>query len=541
MTTPRIGFLAALLIVVACGNEPAAEHVGVVRQAQIPFPATAVVSGVLTPIASQEPSAAWANTDTFVTSFNVAGSGEGQGWATSTNNVTSFGLVCGFNGTTFAGPKGACKAVPTAGIPQFSTWAGDTTLVADGYGNLVYISLANRANPPGGAANYVAAVVSTDGGKTFDGATVTNAGNGTGGCGVNVGNDQVDQPDATFDYSTSPPTLWVAWRHRDNAGATWGACFRRGVIDTTVKPATIHWVHGPEQVRGLGAITQAALRIRAGDGVVTVIYNTNPNIPQNGNGCPDSTLNTVQWASVDTFNNGVDWTDNTEIFHSDVYRWCVLTPTTAFTSIRSFDAFRSRTGMLYVILNDSANTIRVFMSPAGGVNGWENFGSGIRPWFEWCSGTLTSNVMAGPTWNWKKADTGPCKTAAFNGAGGSVLQPSIAADGRGRVAVTYYESNAAMMGMAADTQLRVMYQQNLDIQRPGSAWKSAPLTAFFSMAMSASFGRPLGDYQAIAVKPSRDTRAWRPGCTDLGDFFPVWTITNAATGNVNVAARGVTP
>ena len=191
--------------------------------------------------------------------------------------------------------------------------------------------------------------------------------------------------------------------------------------------------------------------------------------------------------------------------------------------------------------HDAANFVRVFKSPASGIKGYQNAISGTeRSWFEWCKDTPTSNVPGGPTTNWINVEKdGKCPVPAFVGTGPSVAMPTIASDGLGRLAVTYYETDAT------DTLVRVMFQGNVNPQDPAVDFQAAHLTSFFVIPSSGwAVPRSLGDYISIAVKPAhRDAPFFQPGCTEANDFFPFWTQSStprAAGGAAEVAVTGVT-
>src|SRR5262249_284444 len=91
----------------------------------------------LTPPAKQEPSGAFGSPTNFVIGFNTRSPAE-QGWALSTDNGATFALQCDFLGVNLI-DGGTCPVVPSpvAG----GVWAGDPIVVADGLGNIVYVSM----------------------------------------------------------------------------------------------------------------------------------------------------------------------------------------------------------------------------------------------------------------------------------------------------------------------------------------------------------------------------------------------------------------
>lgn len=535
MLSARTLAVTALIATTTCNQD--AERIGATRQAQTIAPYAAIAAVPFQPgpsfFATSEPSGAFANSGTLVGGMNGAfNTGAARSWfvATVAANTVTITRVCDLSGPP-AGTAG-CVPVPTANIPGFVQWGGDPTIVSDGRNNVVMIGLADTNNASEGTAGeeIVVASVSTNAGQSFTFSGVVN----DNGCGT--GGYVQDQPGAVFDYTTSPPTLWVVWRHRRNSlEASYGTCIRRGVIDTG-RPGGVHWLgpNGGEArvVEGIGTgnffVGMGGVRVVAGDGVVTVAYSSSAFIFT----CPSSNTAAIDWGTVDSFDNGQNWTDNAKIYDSGAFRWCVLgSPPTALVGLRSFDIARAPGGIEYAVVatgglsSPSAppNEVRFFMSPAAGVKGWQNPTSTIRTWFEWCPGTpVPSKVPNGPTRNWINVETqGKCPTPAFTGAGPSVLMPTIATDGRGRVAITYYESDPG------DSQLRVILQANENPQDPAQGFVKTglqlgrPLTGFFPLP---SFSNGVGDYMAIAVRPTETSLQvpFTGGCTTKNEFFPLW-------------------
>jgi len=209
--------------------------------------------------------------------------------------------------------------------------------------------------------------------------------------------------------------------------------------------------------------------------------------------------------------------------------------------IRWFALARSG-GILYAMLQDTKDTIRLFMSPAVGTKGWVNSFDTVRTWFEWCPGTPTADAGAAtPTWNWKKADTGACSTAAI-APGVDVAFPSMAIDGRGRILISYLRND----GGDAGTSGSIWTRASTNPQLPNSPLQGPTnITPTFTLPTSTiGFARPLGDYNWIATKPAQGPTGGeiftKNGCTNTNDFFPMWVQSDPASGAIPVvAAKGV--
>ncbi len=371
----------------------------------------------------QEPSGAFPTLRSLVVGFNPPGGPGGSlsGWAVSNDFGLSFDRECDFTGKDLSDGGGLlCTSVPipvNSHIPTGAdggerwNWGGDPTVVADGLGNLAYVGLGN-------GTTFVFVSVSQNAGASFDSTVIAND--------VGCGNGVQDQPNAIFDVSTSPPTLWVVWRHSGIGGpASSGACIRRGIVVKTPTDAgtvaSIQWLDDPRTVQGLGGAYQYGLVVAAGDGLVTVAYAaSNTSLPGVPIGCfsccPDNGgLFSVDYGTVDSFDNGFNWTDNAKVFEATAYQWCVIggdagTPGqgSVLAGLRPFGLVRASGGLEYFVLQDSRHTMRLFMSPAAGVKGTTQSPttSTIRTWFEWCPGTTTSDAGGGPKSNWKSTGIG---------------------------------------------------------------------------------------------------------------------------------------
>lgn len=525
---PIVFVLALLSSASGCSHND--EHTSTIGQRiAVKYPANVFMPGFL----AQEPHGAFANSRIFIGGANT---GSGLGWFVATVAGTTITMTrsCSLSGIPLP-----CVAVPPGGfgaITPLPRWFSDPTVVADGNGNVVYVGLVDTNgvfDATGNGEDAVGAVVSTDLGQTFAGAAVVNniatsPVDFFTPCATQpfIGGTLNDQPGAVFDYSTSPPTLWVVWRYRLGSISTYGLCIRPGVVDQTVAPATIHWLAPASVVQDVHTgslfVGPGGVRVVAGDGVVTVAFASTADIKF----CPNANLANLGWATIDSFDNGKRWIGSNYAYITGGFAWCVLgTPPIVGSGIREFDIARAPGGMEYMVVHDTRNTIRLFKSTAAGIGTGPD--ANPRTWYEWCPGTPTSNVLGGPKSNWLKPGLAfpfGCATPAFTGAGGSVVEPTIAVDGRGRLAITYYESNPVnipTMGTPADTLMRVVFRGNLNPQDPTIGFDFVPVTAFFDPATATFGGRLLGDYMSIAVKPG--SSGPRPGCTETSDFFPLWT------------------
>lgn len=369
-------------------------------------------------------------------------------------------------------------------------------------------------------------------------------------------------------------------------GTIAGACVRRGVVEKdSSNKATIRWLEDARNVDGLGdsgfAVFPYTLGvwISAGDGVLTVMYAaTTSKLPIHNdknpgeNPCPDDCPleNGMAWATVDSFDNGHTWVDNSKIFHTEHSKWCVIgevaTPNQGCTfntvatvgqvliDIRPFALARAPGGMLYALVQDTRHTMRLFMSPAAGTKGWRAYNSTIRTWYEWCPGTPTSDVPGGPTSNWKSTgvdnpDQLPCATPAIdsdktctadtdpNSTCFGLVFPAIAVDGRGNVAISDVEEVKRDL---ADPTAHVQYMMRgiVNPQMAGAVLQGPTAISATSFTLpTQGFLRPLGDYTWIAVRP-QGSHFRAPGCTTTNDFFPLWTANLDTSGDPGIITRG---
>jgi hypothetical protein len=234
------------------------------------------------------------------------------------------------------------------------------------------------------------------------------------------------------------PTFWVAWGHKGSG--SFGGCARTYQFDSSgdphaAGPASAGYTIDGMDVEGFGD-GQGALVIQASDGMATVVYSNQDNVPATTASCNSNT--SIGWGAVST-TNGDDWTDHSTIFHSTAFAWCTLTDSLGanpkvIKGRREFDFVIAPDGNSYVAVNDEANSIRLFMSTTRGVK-VPNLGApNDSPWREFCP-TNTSNwtdpgTHCGSGW-FPSEDSGLTPVEVF--------RPTLSADGNSAVALMWYQ------------------------------------------------------------------------------------------------------
>jgi hypothetical protein len=453
----------------------------------------------------------------------VWSSNQGATW-TWCNSALNNGVDASCNGTFGA------FAIPDSGTLNGFFLAGDPTVVADKMGNVVYVSLADNNSGCGNGTKGVVAVLSTDGGRTYNWNTMVLV-NDTA-----CSNGCQDQPDATFDFSTSPPSLIVAFRHDGVTPGTFGACTRRYFIDGTSHLVPMNDAQSVSNMAtSVPSYGIGALKVRAGGGVTTLVYTTTDSPGR----CPNTGTSVESVASSVSYDYGVSWTYGAVFGYSGTwpgsgtYSSCVLSQQVDISANpRNFDYVRAPDGSNYVVYQDTKSTMRLFMDRSQ--SSFTNGAGGYDHWREWCPGTATAD--GGPTTNW--IDTGgagttaPCATPFYSqgqaspdaGSGNSLAMPSIAVDDQGRLAVWFYE------GDSTDSMFHIHFRGNVSPRSPTSAWVDTDLSSNFTPGVggpgSAGAFRALGDYQGLAVRNALH----QPTCGNTGTFFPGWTFANTDAG-----------
>jgi hypothetical protein len=324
-------------------------------------------------------------------------------------------------------------------------------------------------------------------------------------------------------------SLVVAWRHAGvvNPGA-YGACTRRYFIDASNLLQPMDDAHA---VDNLGLASIGAVRVRAGGGVMTVVYSTTDGVP----GCPNTGTSSEGVASVSSYDWGATWTPGNPIFSGSNYSGCVLSGQVDIgRGPRNFDYVRAVDGTNYVVYQDTKSTLRLFMNTSYGapMNGWVP--GGPLTWREWCPGTPTAD--GGPTTNWLTITSSACATPFYTlgqasadaGAGNSLAMPVLASDDQSRLAAWVYEADST------DTMFHVHFRGNVSPRSPISTWTDVDVSPNFRPGQCGgtcgNAFRALGDYQAMLVQGGLR----QPTCGNAGTFFPAWTFADA--GQIDAAA-----
>ena len=492
--------------------------------------------GTIDPV-EQEPSAVW---NTAANPFGQAVPQLVVGYNDESASEGLLGKAISPDGITFTKCNilAACNgSLDVSRVGSVKTFLRHHTVVADGFGDVVYVTLADTDGDTSNAESVVA-LLSTDSGTTFSAAFPVNA--------DSCSNGKQDMPHAAFDYTTNPPTLWIVWRH-NGSGGSFGGCIRRFFINTSSGTPLITPLDQALDVVGMDRDaliggSQGGLEVQAGDGVVTVVY---ANSDENDN-CPTTEHHGVGWGSVATFDNGQDWVDHARMFHTDNWHSC-LSGSAAMTiqnSIRSFDFVRTPTGIEYVAIADTPQTIRLFMNAAAGTKGWETPLNTVNPWFEFCPGTNTTpGDPTSPTRNWIPFEDGPCASALFQTPSNlRLMQPTIASDGDDQIAVGFYLFDLALPNFVQVAQL------NGNPLLPGSPFNfTTPAALGGTVAPSAittteqTAVQPFGAYfNMIPREYAAGGGLITPGCSGEGDFMSLFVEASDA-GTSQIGVRGIRP
>lgn len=476
---------AGLVVIAACSTEPKSAQT---RQSLIGISSVMVVAN-----AANEPYADYSpvgRPQLVTTDVDRSGSGAGFfGWASAIPTMPF--LVC--NGDL----NNVLCASPVGKIPNHVSHKSNGGVASDGGKHVVLAELVNTGGDT--HAERVAVYLSNNNGTAFflPPSGEVNGSNCSGGT--------MDQVHVAFDLTESTPNFYVVWRHKD--GGFYGGCFRKGmlVVDPMTLDATdVSWL---TPAKDIGAMIsedsfsgQGGLLVQAGDGAMSVVYSTTGNIVD----CPDTGHKGVGWEVVTTRNDGTNWTNSKRVFHSDNFVWCAFNAKMG-KNFRDFSFVRAPdSGDYFVAVNDEKNSIRVFHSAS---QGWQ--------WRQ-----IHQIIVNDPG-----SDGG---TAAL-----SVLYPTLAVDGNGRLALFYYVSNGVndMVG-PPDTVSRPMIAACINPAAQTPAWQGPVPVSTFSTVVSADGGtingtdpfRPWGDWAGMAVE-GPNTR----GCGHDGMFWPFWC--EAMTGS----------
>ncbi len=429
------------------------------------------------------------------------------GWAYA-NASGAFWTVC-----NAAIPAAGCNNPnPVPMIAGQTGWVGKGALSTDGRGGVVYVTLANDTGH--GTGGLVVALLSTNHGVSFDQAFQVNAPGGE----CDPGDE--DLPDVTFDYTTAPPTAWFAWRHK--GASSYGGCVRRAMV----KDGTLTFLDGSRTIENMDRehddinLGQGGLRVQAGDGALTVAYSNSDAL----HACPSKAPLKVSWGTVTSFNQGIDWTDHSVIYTTTKFQSCLRQapgPAHIQNGLRAFDFLRTPDGTYYAAINDSQQTVRVFMSTASGLA----LDVERRTWSEYCLRSPTSNVDGGPTASW----TAPLSSCAkpFVSAPFAAMFPTLAADGLNRVSVLYYEG-------VSPTDFHAAIKGNVAPRSANEAWLPIKAPVILPDDFAPDGGLLLEHEATVATVPPPIAQS----CTRPGSFFPVWvTVDPVQNASRLVAAR----
>ncbi len=454
---------------------------------------------------------------------------------------------------------------PTIGFTTLtgSDLLGSPSLAADNQGNVVYVGLASTTGSST-TADTVVAMISTDGGQTFNNMVVVNSDSGHS---CNTGTQRL--PHATFDTTVFPPVLYVVWGN--NNSGQFGGCMRHGTIDITNTQAiagcptspiimpVIDWItnsdgDSSESISNMKQscnwdgcqVGQGGLMVQAGDGNVTVMYSGNDAVGE----CVDGgsgNFTQMGWGTVTTFDEGVSWSTDPWIVLSDNYPRCIgpAGPTPMIpTGFRDFGFTRAGNGHLYAAVHDTTDSIRVFDSDDKG-----------RHWREFCIGNIGNqpdggagstgvNVQSTPwvaTGISNNTGSGPSGFSCLNqvadgglfanasNSNADALWPTLASDGdtssfvtfsagttiaqqKSRVVLSWSQANVVVDAGTLFPSFMQEFQANSDPASPGpntDRFQTATSMALNPQTMGPSFSAPpiamgnlYGSYTGVAVQYS---------------------------------------
>jgi len=337
----RYAAFLAIVVVLGCrssGTDPVAA-----ASEALTFALTATEASV---------SIAQTNTTSLAMAYDDSSRGSRMGWAFSTNSGSTW---------TQCNAAGTCVLVtPPAGQTNGQAgWLGAPTIVSDGVGHAFYVTLSDMDSNVTNGAEGVTVAISNDGGATFGSAQIVNSDTGST---CNTGTQ--DQPHATIDKDS----LVVVWRHRNSGD--FGGCVKRAHIDISGTVASLNWgffgntSHSISNMDKEGTSPgQGGLLVQArgdGSGTITVVYSNNNQYT----GCPSTSLSSIGWGAVTSHDGGTTWTNHTQIAHTSAFQGCIIRSNIKIQNVlrafgfvwSGFDAHQ------YVAVNDSRNTIRLFVS-----------------------------------------------------------------------------------------------------------------------------------------------------------------------------------
>ena len=428
-----------------------------------------------------------------------------------------------FNGTTWSicdvnNPSNCNGGTVTGAGVQ--TWLGKGAVAADGHGNVVYASLASDVTNATSADLVVAMVSTTDGTTYTHGAQLVNASGGE--CDPAT----EDAPGVTVDMTTSPETFWFVWRHK--GASSFGGCVRRAKVSS----GSLVWL---DEVRSVGGMDreddgnpnmgQGALRIAAGDGIVSIGYSNNDQLQT----CPSKSLISMAWGSVVSFNNGIDWSNTSVAYHTDHFLSCPFG--SIQNGIRAFDYIRSQDGNYYLGVADwngtgTVATFHLFMNE-GGATPVLGFPSDSHVWREFCPAYQDTPdggpITGAPAGNWTRPGTLCTQAPPPFATYADIMLPALASDGQSRISFLYLGGSDALnvhpifhggiTPRVASTGFEVVDPLGSNSSRPGGSifLDQCAMTAWNAQTASS--------------------------CGVPGDFYPIWVFAQGSTSQTLQFAR----
>jgi len=436
----------------------------------------------------------------------------------------------------FDGAAG-CNVIDKSQLVPFNSWQGEPGAVGDALGDVV-ASFGYSSTTPG-QGDQIAIVLSADGGRHFGDTPgrVMSVTQGVSGC-----NTAARGSNVTIDPTTSPPTVYVVWGSKGAGAYSFGGCIRTFLISNGMLqnggPITNGAPIANMDVECCQPSTgQGALLVQATDGMATVVYSNQDQVPATTSSGDCQSNRSIAWGSVSTV-DGVHWTDHSRIFRTTTFEWCGLGTSngvddgssTIIKGRREFDFIIAPDGNSYVALNDSVSTIRLFMSTTRGIKIPGANAPNDSPWREFCPSTV-----AGYGSNWLNPGDGPC--TAFGGAlvrgGQEVFRPTLAADGNSQLSLLFYVRNDS--GGFGTTRAEVRYMGNVAPRTAFNSWITAPPLDIFP----ANFGLLLDPHVALGTYNSMPSTSLKAaGCNGRNDVEPYWT-TNISAAQA-IASRSMT-
>jgi len=439
------------------------------------------------------------------------------GWATA-----STALSGGF--TTCFDNAGSCNSIDKTGI-TFDHWATNPQPTAAGNGTGLVFAAAVYASTSLLDHDQVMLMMDDTGGDHL-GQSSGQAISVTDGAADGCDTGEMRAPYVTVDSTAFPgtPLIYVVWGRKGSG--SWGACIRSFsvALNTLITDGPVSAGHGVGSLDREGFNDgQGGLIAQAADGMVSVAYTNQDNVPSTTSGCSSNTG--LAWEMTSS-SDGSHWATSSTIVHTSSFDWCALrtTPGTDSTAkvikrLREYDFVLSSGGISYVAVNDTAQTIRLYMSATRGIKIPNMNATNDSPWREFCP-TVTHG--SGVVVNW--TDPGdPCPNALV-APSTDVFRPMLTVDGNGQLSLAWWQRDDGMLHGPAFAKL--MYIGNV-LPRLGTAtdpWQPSSSTpqvlqgAFDPAVGGLDKHDALGWYQTM---PS--TRSSYNECSGATDIEAYWT------------------